>query len=208
MIRPNLRLPLLLLVSVLAVSACSGGDKESQASAAKTEAVKPATSKKPAKSEKAKSAKAKNDRAKADGKKIKKAKKGAANIAGLTLNMTVEEVKRIAKKKGFKPEKTPAQNGPSFKQYAESKKGGRLDAKNFETIGQLFYEKEASQESLTIRFLPYEKGPRAAEIYYETEAANMTDQLFLERAIKKYGDPHKPGRYPVWEFGEGKKKGK
>ena len=36
----------------------------------------------------------------------------------------------------------------------------------------------------------------------------MTDQLFLERAIKKYGDPHKSGRYPVWEFGEGKEKRK
>ena len=236
MTRPNLRLPLLFLMSALAVSACSGGDKDSQASAAKIEAVEPEPSKKAAladtaKAEKAKIEKAKADKAKAaaakaekakaakakleeakmekatrDAEKIKKAKKGAANIAGLTLNMDVEEVQRIAETRGFTPQKKPMHKSLSFEQHVESARGGEVDYSKLETIAQLLYEKEASQETLIVKFIPFEEGPLAAEIFYETEATNMTDQLFLERATAKYGDPDRLGRSPVWEFGEGEEK--
>lgn len=190
-----------ILFSALLFLGCSEGNKEASQ---QVETIQNKTSN----SESVNTVQDKTLNSKAAEKQVNDAKfipskKEPLNLAGLSANMTVEEVKNITEKRGFKPNILPEMLGPSFEQVVDKKKGVRVSRRDHKTTKVLLYKKEASQETLAIEFIPFEKGPQISGIVYRTEAENMSDEIFLARAIKKYGEPDSTDKDTTWLYVDG-----
>lgn len=122
---------------------------------------------------------------------------GRFDVMGIRLNMTSEEVTKIASANGFDRVKRSA--APSFDQAVAIENRQQVGAGEYAGTHTLRLEND--REKVQVSFVQTSTGSRVNKVYYTFFGSGVSIEQMSEQVVAKYGDPDQRGERD-WVWGD------